>query len=486
MSVVLQDKLAPVRDYLRKDKKLPTVWCAGCGAGIVQTALLTAIHELSIPRDRILFVSGIGCTGRMPTYVDFNTIHVTHGRAIPCATGLKIVNPDFVVLTAMGDGDAAAIGGNHLIHAARRNIDINAIIVNNHIYGMTGGQYSPTTPLNFFASTAPYGCQEPPFDLCQLVAGAGGTFVARATVYHFAMMVNFFRKAIQHKGFSMVEVMSDCPTGFGRRNKLGSAVKMIQYLKDNAVRLRNWEHMPPEERDGKFPIGLFAESEREEYTARYGNLVEGTMAIAAAGRDQKAAEPLSPQPEAEAFPGVVAVRLSGSGGQGLILAGVIYGKAASIYDGKNAVQTQSYGPEARGGASKSDIVLSTTPIDYPLAEKLDLLLCLNQESCDKYFPDLKENGILIVDSLYVKRIPTPTAYVLPLTEIAKNVVGRVVVANVVALGAVCELTPFVSRQAFENALRASVPKGTEQINLHAFEEGIRAARELVVARASRP
>lgn len=499
MSVVLQDKLAPVRDYLRKDKKFPTVWCAGCGAGIVQTALLTAIHELSIPRNRIVFVSGIGCTGRMPTYVDFNTMHVTHGRAIPCATGLKIVNPDFVVLTAMGDGDAAAIGGNHLIHAARRNIDINAIIVNNHIYGMTGGQYSPTTPLGSLASTAPYGCQEPPFDLCQLVAGAGGTFVARTTVYHFALMVNLFRKAIEHKGFSMVEVMSDCPTGFGRRNKLGSAVKMIQYLKDNAVRLKNWEQMPIEERNGKFPIGLFAEGEREEYTTRYGRVVERAMAATTASREDRTDAPPPPSPpagstaehvsskrEGQTLPGIVAVRLSGSGGQGLILAGVIYGKAASIYDGKNAVQTQSYGPEARGGASKSDIVLSTTPIDYPLAEKLDVLLCLNQESCDKYFPDLKENGILIVDSLYVKRIPTATAYVLPLTEIAKNVVGRVVVANVVALGAVCELTPYVSRRAFEDALRASVPKGTEQINLHAFEEGIRAARELVAARAPRP
>lgn len=505
MSVVLQDKLAPVRDYLRKDKKFPTVWCAGCGAGIVQTALLTAIHELGIPRDRVVFVSGIGCTGRMPTYVDFNTIHVTHGRALPSATGLKIVNPDFVVLTAMGDGDAAAIGGNHLIHTARRNIDINAIVVNNNIYGMTGGQYSPTTPLDSLASTAPYGCQEQPFDLCQLTAGAGGTFVARTTVFHFAMMVSLFRKAIEHKGFSMVEVMSDCPTGFGRRNKLGSAVKMIQHLKDNAVRLKNWEQMPPEERNGKFPIGVLVESEREEYTARYEKVVQGAMAAAAAGREEETVEDVAPKREGEkssagvspAIPtrppkregeplrGVVSVRFSGSGGQGLLLAGVIYGKAASIFDGKNAVQTQSYGPEARGGASKSDIVLSTSPIDYPLAEKLDVLLCLNQESCDKYFPDLKGDGILIVDSLHVKRIPTSTAYVLPFTEIAKNVVGRVVVANVVALGAVCELTPYVSRGAFEDALRISVPKGTEQINLHAFEEGVRAARELVAARASR-
>ncbi len=479
MPAGLQDRLAPVRDYLRKDKKFPTVWCSGCGTGIVQTALLTAIHELGIPRDRIVFVSGIGCTGRMPTYVDFNTIHVTHGRALPCATGLKIANPDFVIFAAMGDGDAAAIGGNHLIHACRRNIDINAIVVNNNIYGMTGGQYSPTTPLDARASTAPYGCQEPPFDLCKLCAGAGGTFVGRSTVYHFAVMVSLFKKAIEHKGFSMVEVMSNCPTCFGRRNRLASAVKMIELLRDNAVRLKNWEEMPEAERDGKFPIGILEESEREEYAARYQKLIDKMMTAAPDEESREEAPELVPEQEKrQRLPGVMGVRLSGSGGQGLILAGVIYGRAATVYDGRNAVQTQSYGPEARGGASKSDIVLSDEPIDYPLAEKLDVLLCLNQESCDRYSPDLKEDGVLIVDSLYVKDVPTPAAYKLPFTEIARNVVGRAMVANVVALGAVCELTPYVSRRAFEAALRASVPRGTEQLNLHAFEEGIRAAREL--------
>ncbi len=478
MSVELQDKLAPVRDYLRKDKKFPTVWCAGCGIGIVQSALLTTIYELQIPRDRVVFVSGIGCTGRIPTYVDFNTIHVTHGRALPCATGLKIANPDFVVFAIMGDGDAAAIGGNHLIHTCRRNIDVNAIIVNNSIYGMTGGQYSPTTPLEAFASTAPYGCQEPPFDLCKLCIGSGGTFVARSTVYHFGMMTNLLKKAVEHKGFSVVEVTSNCPTCFGRRNKMGSPVKMMQLLKDNAVRLKNWEEMPPEERTGKFPVGIFEESQREEYTARYQKEVIDKVGSFPGAAPEEAQEVVPGEETPAELHGTVAVRLSGSGGQGLILAGVIYGKAASIYDERNAVQTQSYGPEARGGASKSDIVLSDEPIDYPLAEKLDVLLSLNQESCDKFFPDLKEDGVLIVDSLYVKNIPTPKAYSIPFTEIAKNVVGRIVVANVVALGAVCELAPYVSRRAFEEALRDSVPKGTEQINLHAFEEGVRAAREL--------
>jgi 2-oxoglutarate ferredoxin oxidoreductase subunit gamma len=253
---------------------------------------------------------------------------------------------------------------------------------------------------------------------------------------------------------------------------------MIQLLKDNAVRLKNWEEMPPEERTGKFPIGTFEESEREEYTKRYQRAVVDKATTAAPAAVEEAEEAAVRDEAMAEIPGTVAVRLSGSGGQGLILAGVIYGKAASIYDERNAVQTQSYGPEARGGASKSDIVLSDEPIDYPLAEKLDVLLSLNQESCDKFFPDLKEDGVLIVDSLYVKNIPTPKAYSIPFTEIAKNVVGRVVVANVVALGAVCELAPYVSRRAFEEALRDSVPKGTEQINLHAFEEGVRAAREL--------
>ncbi len=174
--------------YLRPTKKFPNVWCSGCGIGIVMSALIRAISRLELEKDDIALVSGIGCTGRMPVYMDFNTIHTTHGRALAFATGLKIAQPKLKVIVIMGDGDALAIGGNHFIHSARRNMDLTAIVVNNSIYGMTGGQYSPTTPLDGKATTAPYGNIEPPMPICELAIAAGASYVARSTVYHAVEM----------------------------------------------------------------------------------------------------------------------------------------------------------------------------------------------------------------------------------------------------------------------------------------------------------
>ena len=170
--------------HLRKNKKFPTIWCAGCGIGVVMGSLIRAIESLGLENDQVALVAGIGCTARMPVYMDYNTLHTTHGRALAFATGLKIARPDMKVIAIMGDGDALAIGGNHFIHAARRNIGITALVVNNSIYGMTGGQQSPTTPLDMRATTAPYGNIEPPFPVCDLAIAAGATYVARSTVYH--------------------------------------------------------------------------------------------------------------------------------------------------------------------------------------------------------------------------------------------------------------------------------------------------------------
>jgi 2-oxoglutarate ferredoxin oxidoreductase, beta subunit (EC 1.2.7.3) len=174
--------------YLRHTKKFPNVWCAGCGIGIVLGAIIRAVDSLGLDKNDIAMVSGIGCTGRMPVYVDFNTLHTTHGRALAFATGLKLVRPEMRVIVVMGDGDALAIGGNHFIHAARRNIGLTAIVVNNATYGMTGGQYSPTTPLGALSTTAPYGHIEPPFQIAELAQCAGAAFVARSTVYHVGIL----------------------------------------------------------------------------------------------------------------------------------------------------------------------------------------------------------------------------------------------------------------------------------------------------------
>ncbi|MBC7265153.1 MAG: 2-oxoacid:ferredoxin oxidoreductase subunit beta [Chloroflexi bacterium] len=267
-----------VYDYLRHSKKFPVMWCAGCGIGIVLGAIIRAIDRMGLDRDRVAMVSGIGCTGRMPVYVDFNTMHTTHGRALAFATGLKLARPDMYVLVVMGDGDALAIGGNHFIHAARRNMDLTAIVVNNNIYGMTGGQYSPTTPQHMRATTAPYGNIEPPFPLCELAKAAGASFVARSTVYHAKELDRLIEQAIARRGFSVVEAVSYCHTTYGRLNRLGTAVDMMRWLKENSVTLAQAEKMSPEERETKIVRGVLLDREGPGYVDLYEEIIRQARA----------------------------------------------------------------------------------------------------------------------------------------------------------------------------------------------------------------
>lgn len=261
---------------LRRNKKFPTIWCPGCGIGVVMGALLRAIDHLGLKNDEVALVSGIGCTSRMPVYLDYNTLHTTHGRALAFATGLKIARPDMKVIAIMGDGDALAIGGNHFIHAARRNIGITALVVNNSIYGMTGGQYSPTTPIGGKATTAPYGNIEPPFPICELAIAAGATYVARSTVYHALELDKFLTEAIAKDGFSVVEAVSYCHTTYGRINRLGTAADMMRALKENSIAKTAWDRMSDEEKAAnahKIVRGVFQNIERPEYTAAYNRLI---------------------------------------------------------------------------------------------------------------------------------------------------------------------------------------------------------------------
>ena len=227
-------------------------------------------------------VSGIGCTGRMPSYVDFNTLHTTHGRALAFATGVKLARPELNVLSSMGDGDALAIGGNHFIHACRRNIDMTAIVANNAIYGMTGGQYSPTTPHGKRGTTAPYGNVEHAFDTAALAVGAGASFVARTSVYHAREAATLIEKAIRHKGFSVVEVMANCHTSYGRMNKFSSPVAMLEWMRDNSVSIKAAERMDPADLEGKFTRGIMVETEKPEFIAAYDDLARRMAADPAA------------------------------------------------------------------------------------------------------------------------------------------------------------------------------------------------------------
>ena len=265
-------------DYFRKER-LPHIWCPGCGHGTVTGALIRAINKLGLDKNNIVLVSGIGCSSRAVGYLDFDTLHTTHGRAIAFATGVKLAKPGLKVIVMTGDGDCAAIGGNHFIHAARRNIDITTIIMNNNIYGMTSGQYSPTTPHGFLGTTAPYGNVEHEFDLCKLAQAAGATYVARATSYHVTLLTDLIEKALMNKGFSVVEAMTQCPTYFGRKNKIGGPVELLNWVKDRTVNVKAASALAPEKLEGKLLIGELHKAERPEYTAAYTEMTSKVQRI---------------------------------------------------------------------------------------------------------------------------------------------------------------------------------------------------------------
>jgi len=263
----------PVKDYIR-ERFFPHLWCPGCGHGIVLNALLRAIERMGLKKNDIVMVSGIGCSSRISGYVDFHTLHTLHGRALAFATGVKLGHPELNILVPMGDGDALAIGGNHFIHAARRNIDLTAIVMNNRIYGMTGGQYSPLSGYGTMATTAPYSNIDHDFDVVALSTAAGASFVARSTTYHVQQLTDILEKAIQHSGFSVVEVMSQCPTYFGRKNRLGSATDMMDLFKQNTTPIGS---KAKEKDPSLIERGVFVEKQIPEYCAEYEKLIERAM-----------------------------------------------------------------------------------------------------------------------------------------------------------------------------------------------------------------
>jgi 2-oxoglutarate ferredoxin oxidoreductase subunit beta len=262
-----------IKNYLR-ERFFPHMWCPGCGHGIVLNGMLRAIQKLGLKKNDIVMVSGIGCSSRISGYVDFHTLHTIHGRALAFATGVKMSRPELNLIVPMGDGDALAIGGNHFIHAARRNIDITAIVMNNRIYGMTGGQYSPLSGYGTSATTAPYSNIDHAFDVAKLAESSGATFVARTTVYHVQQMSEIIGQAIEHKGFSVVEVLTQCPTYFGRKNRLGSAADMMRYFKEHTTPIGS---KAKQENPELIERGIFVRKDTPEYCHEYGKIIERAM-----------------------------------------------------------------------------------------------------------------------------------------------------------------------------------------------------------------
>jgi 2-oxoglutarate/2-oxoacid ferredoxin oxidoreductase subunit beta len=262
-----------IKNYLR-ERFFPHMWCPGCGHGIVLNAMLRAIEKLGLNKNDIVMVSGIGCSSRISGYVDFHTLHTIHGRALAFATGVKMSRPELNLIVPMGDGDALSIGGNHFIHAARRNIDITAIVMNNRIYGMTGGQYSPLSGYGTSATTAPYSNIDQAFDVVKLAESAGASFVARTTVYHVQQLADIIRQAIEHKGFSVVEALTQCPTYFGRKNRLGSAADMMRYFKDNTTPIGS---KAKQENPELIERGVFVRKDTPEYCQEYEKVIQRAM-----------------------------------------------------------------------------------------------------------------------------------------------------------------------------------------------------------------
>lgn len=254
--------------YIRKGT-MPTILCAGCGNGIVLNTTLRAIDELKKDIDKMVFVSGIGCSSRLSSYIKADGLHTTHGRPIAFATGIKAANPDLDIVVFTGDGDCAGIGGNHLIHGIRRNIDITVIVLNNYNYGMTGGQASPTTPLESLTTTTPYDSFEHPFDLSMLAMAAGAPFVARWTISHPVQLVKSIKKGLQVKGFSFIEVLTPCPTSYWRRNRIRDYEGIYRWYKENTVNVKRAESEPD-----KICIGELQNVQKKEWTEQWKELVE--------------------------------------------------------------------------------------------------------------------------------------------------------------------------------------------------------------------
>ena len=251
-------------EWLRADR-LPHIYCTGCGNGTVINCTLAAVEEMGWKRDETIFISGIGCSSRAPGYILSDSLHTTHGRALAFATGVKMAKPDLNVVVFTGDGDLAAIGGNHFIHACRRNVDMTVVCMNNHIYGMTGGQGSPTTPRGAYSTTTPYGMSEPAFDLAELAVAAGANYVARWTSYHVKELTKAIATGMQTPGLSFIEVRTQCPTNYGRHNKLRRVSDMIEYLRSHAMLVQKYNRLVAEGKpipDGTCTVGELVRRKR--------------------------------------------------------------------------------------------------------------------------------------------------------------------------------------------------------------------------------
>lgn len=446
----------------------PTIWCPGCGHGIITHAILRACEEMGWNKDEMVGIAGIGCSSRAPSYLDCVGAQTTHGRAIAFATGIKTVQPDKHVFLTLGDGDCCAIGGNHFIHACRRNIDMTIVVMNNYIYGMTGGQVSPTTPELSYSTTTPYGNIDNPFDVCNLAIASGATFVARATAANPNQICSLIKKGFQNRGVSVIEVLAPCPTGFGGKNGFRHVTEMYDYLKEVSVSIEKATKMTEEELENKIITGVLKNKQLEEYCDKYNRIVVSgakyTPPLTIPTGDYIVEEPLN----SERYE----CRFAGTGGQGLLSTGRIFADAM-IRQGQQVVYAQSYGSEKRGGASRSEVIVGNEEVGFPGVLAPDFLVAMSQRAYDEFAPVMKEGSVVVCDSTYVEpmKLENIRQIVYPVTRIAVDEIGNIHTANVLALGLLTGTEKFISKEAMLDAISARVPKKALDKNLKAFEMG---------------
>lgn len=452
------------KSFLRQSE-LPTIFCPGCGHGVVTQAFLRTVKELGWEKDEVFAVSGIGCSARIPAYCNTNSVQTTHGRALAFATGMKMTRPEKHVVLFLGDGDCTAIGGNHFLHACRRNIDMTVIVLNNYIYGMTGGQASPATPHGAYSTTSQYGNIDNQIDVCQVALAAGATFVARSTVYHAQQLPGMMKKAFENHGLSVIEVLGPCPTGFGRRNKYRDVGDMYDFLKEIAVPTAKYQQLSEEEKESKIEIGIFRNVSKAEYIDKYEEMV-------ASIKGRKEPEAIACGSVSDKQIGRFESTFAGSGGQGLVLAGIILSEAM-IRQGKYAVHTQSYGPEARGGSSKSEVVMGDSDIDYPEVVHANLLVAMTQDSYDKYRGDVKDGGLILADTTYVEPVEQANVECLaiPISQICRNDLGDIRCANIMMLGILAGKLGFIEYEALKESVMARLAPKLHALNTKALETG---------------
>ena len=482
-----------------RPKMRKSIWCEGCGLGNLQQVFTEVLVKhvagrlgvnpdtpegLEKIKNNIAMVSGIGCTSRMPGHFDVNSLHTTHGRSLGFATGLKMARPDLTVALVAGDGDIFPIGGNHFIHAARRNPDLTLIVYDNQSYGMTGSQHSPASPLGEIGTSAPYGVFEPPFDLVQLAIGAGAGFVAQGAVTtlqeHQEQLARLISAALDYKGFSFVNVMGTCHTGWGSRNGRGDAFRYRQYIEKMILPVERWGELTAERQAKQIPLGIIHQSDRPDLMSS-----PYYLEAVAKAKKLKVSEPLEEISWNEKNPLTpferTSIRFAGSGGQGVVTAGEIALKAA-LQSGQNGVYTKNYGPEARGGEAYSDLIISKGDIFFPQADQLDILVALNQETFDNFREKVSPLGKIIVNSTSVgETYKDPRVVSSPIGEIHSRDVRppkRELGINVLALAIALDYFDLIPRKALEAAVMQGVGKKNPALNQLALNVGFKEAERL--------